>query len=130
MSGSLSDAEYVIAIAFLFGFILCFVTWRERSQDVQTVRLFLIGNAALSSLLFLINSGIGFRSAIFYAALALGATEASYWAAWLANNILTMPDRPNEDHWAWKNDKAGCALSLVCGSVFLAFLALNGASTE
>ena len=114
----ISEAETVMAVAFLFSLLLSFGGMRERSTGLEFLRPILLGNIALSSLLVWPEIGISWRSFLFFLALGLGATEAGFWTG--IGLSLMLPDAPAKKvGWSWRTDRWGCALTVAIAITFM-----------
>lgn len=112
----LTDWQQLAAVAFLFSLLLTLGALREGKAEPGFVRLALLGNAVISSLIFAANAAPGIGRTVTITAIALVATEAGHWTG-RALGALIPRRRATDDRapWGWRSDPAGCGLSLVIG---------------
>ena len=116
----MTEAEIIIAGAFLFSLWVCFGALREgNGANLAVIRLFLLGNAAISGFIVLANTSQGLRSFAFNLVLAVGATEIGYWVAVGADKLLGERPEDGGRSWSFRTDPAGCGLTIVVGIALL-----------
>jgi len=123
-----TEAEQVMAIAFVLALGAQFVAMREESVSADVLPFFLLGNVAVSMVQAIAGGLIrSFRGLIFFTTLSVGATVLGLALAVAMAKLLPVPQGKGLH---WEHDKLGCGMAIMLGLAFMVVLSTIGGGEE